>query len=180
VAEHTDKVAILEEAFRRAHARLLRDSSARGLDPLMASTLTLAWVMPRTLCVAHAGDSRLYRLQDGRFEQLTTDHTVADRWSNLGLVPGRGQSGTKEWENVLWNAIGGHEEGLDRVECTAHSIKPDDIFLLCTDGLWRERPDREIQRLLDRVVPLSEAVRMLVATGDRRMDRAVIAFQAYR
>ena len=72
----------------------------------MATTLSAIVVRGRRFYTAHVGDSRIYRLRDGRFEQLTTDHL----WEH------------PELKNVLSRAIGldpGHE-AADRGRAARH------------------------------------------------------------
>ena len=50
---------------------------ANGQDNIMGTTLVaLAMTSDAAGIVLHAGDSRLYRLRNGRLEQLTHDHTI--------------------------------------------------------------------------------------------------------
>src|SRR3954451_3463549 len=64
--------AAIERANARIHAMAQEDKALAG----MGTTTTAAWVGGRSLLLAHVGDSRAYRLRDGRLEQLTDDHSL--------------------------------------------------------------------------------------------------------
>ena len=85
----------------------------------------------------NCGDSRIYRMHDGRLQQLSTDHSL----SNL--------LGEEGHSNVITNCIGGgcRNSFIDLVECTAE-VQPGDQFLLCSDGLSDMLSDDRIAQLL--------------------------------
>ena len=96
----------------------------------MATTLSAIVVRGRRFYTAHVGDSRIYRLRDGRFEQLTTDHL----WEHLEL------------KNVLSRAI-----GLDphlSVDYADGDLEPGDVFALMSDGVWNQLGDKRIADIL--------------------------------
>lgn len=98
-------------------------------------------------CVAYvwAGDSRLYRLRNGILDRMTKDHSEVQRLIDEGLIS-ETSAETHPSANVITKAVGActdlHVEvGVDRVY-------PSDIFLLCTDGLYRELNPGDITRCL--------------------------------
>lgn len=85
----------------------------------------------------NCGDSRLYRLRNNLLEQLTTDHS-------LNTIIGE-----EKHSNIITNCIGAGIKNLymDMVEFT-EDLQPDDIYMLCSDGLTDMLPNMEIERLL--------------------------------
>ena len=85
----------------------------------------------------NCGDSRLYRLRNGRLLQLSTDHSL----NNL--------NGEKRHSNVITNCIGAgcKNSYLDMYDFT-DDVLPDDVYLLCSDGLSDMVQDQDIERLL--------------------------------
>src|SRR5207253_722375 len=63
---------LIQEANRRVHQAASEDSSRSG----MGTTMTVALVEDGTVAIGHVGDSRAYRLREGRLEQLTEDHSL--------------------------------------------------------------------------------------------------------
>ena len=86
----------------------------------------------------NCGDSRIYRLHDGQLQQLSTDHSL----NNL--------MGFAQHSNIITNCIGGgcKTSYIDILKCT-ESVKPGDIFMLCSDGLTDMLSDEEVQTLLN-------------------------------
>ena len=122
----------------------------------MASTLTVLVLAGRRAHVLHVGDTRLYRLRDDQFEQLTLDHT-----------PGR--PGTS---HALTRAIG----ALDsvRVDYAEHSARAHDRLLLVSDGVHGALSDAKLATELGRRAAPEETARRLVqaALGARIGDNA--------
>ncbi|MBV9212263.1 MAG: serine/threonine-protein phosphatase, partial [Actinobacteria bacterium] len=63
---------VTREANRRIYEMAQDDTERAG----MGTTLTAAMVSGREVAVSHVGDSRLYRLREGRLERLTEDHSL--------------------------------------------------------------------------------------------------------
>ena len=85
----------------------------------------------------NCGDSRLYRFRQGELTQLTTDHSL----NNM--------LGSEKHTNIITNCIGGgcNSSYMDLVRIS--EVWPDDVFLLCSDGLTDMLPDQEIAQLLN-------------------------------
>ena len=85
----------------------------------------------------NCGDSRMYRMREGKLEQVTTDHSL----SNL--------MGSSAHSNVITNCIGGgcKTSFLDMVQYT-DNVQPGDVFVLCSDGLNDMISDAEIESIL--------------------------------
>ena len=85
----------------------------------------------------NCGDSRLYRLRDGKLTQLSTDHSL-----NTFM-------GEKRHSNIVTNCIGGgcKSSYLDLYEFTADFMQGD-TYMLCSDGLNDMVKDDHIERLM--------------------------------
>ena len=83
----------------------------------------------------NCGDSRLYRLRDGRLSQLTTDHSL-----NHML-------GEEKHTSIITNCIGGGC-GSSYIDMVQTDVQAGDVFLLCSDGLTDMVADEDISTLL--------------------------------
>lgn len=108
----------------------------------MGCTLTAAILRGRRLHVLHVGDTRLYRLRDGRLARLTQDH--------------RADGST----NILTRAVG-MEESL-RIDYASEDMAPHDRLLLASDGVHGALPDRRIEEILALRAGPDETARHLV------------------
>jgi protein phosphatase len=114
----------------------------------MGTTLVAGLFSEEYLLYAHVGDSRLYRLRDGLFEQMTTDHTIIQEMVNLGDFASIEQAlmaGVPA--NVLSRALG--TEDIVEIDLGETAIEADDIYLFCSDGLTGMVTDDEIQSILE-------------------------------
>ena len=122
----------------------------------MGTTLVAARFSPnkQRLYVGHVGDSRCYRLRQGKLRQLTTDHTMA----SLGV---KGPSA-----NHLYQAIG-VSPGL-AIDLIVDKPQDDDVYVLCSDGLSKMVNDDELRDVLLEHEDLESALYTLIEAANDR------------
>jgi serine/threonine protein phosphatase PrpC len=116
----------LSAANRWLHAQ--RDGAKEGAAP--ATTLSALVLRARRAYVVHVGDSRIYRLRDGRLQRLTTDHVHPH----------------PDLRHVLVRAVG--IEPQVRADYGVHELRVHDRFLLCSDGVHGSLRDERLEGLL--------------------------------
>jgi PPM family protein phosphatase len=118
----------------------------------MGATVVALHLDPATITVAHAGDSRAYRLRAGALSRLTRDHTPE---TELGYHPDGRRS------SIITRAIG---VGEDRtvIDFGSADLHPGDVYLLCSDGLTDMVADPGIAALLARDALPADLCRALV------------------
>ncbi len=153
--------AIVQEANRRIYERATADVNASG----MGTTITAALVEGDQVAVGHVGDSRAYLLRESAFEQLTDDHSlVADLMRSGQLTPEEAEAHPQR--SVITRALG---TDLDvDVDTFSLELRPDDVFLLCSDGLTTMLSDEDIAELVAGRPTLAEAAKALVSAANRR------------
>ncbi len=93
--------------------------------------------------VCHVGDSRIYRLRQGQFEQITRDHSLVNLYEeNPELAIRFGPPNS----NVIVRAVG-LRDAVD-VDHRKIAVEPGDIFLLCCDGLTDMVDDWMLKEML--------------------------------
>jgi protein phosphatase len=118
-------------------------------DPVlrgMGTTLTMAYSCGADLFVAHAGDSRCYLLRDGALQRLTRDDTLVQEMVDGGILAPE-KAATHDLRHVVTNIVGGTKPGV-HTEVHRVKLEPDDVLLLCTDGLTSMLPDDRIATVL--------------------------------
>lgn len=159
--------ALTAKAAARLIARALNNASQwiksradeRGLTGSGSTAVVLAFdrITPSQALILHAGDSRAYRFRDGKLEQLSADHSVA---AAAGLADDRDLPAM--FRGVITRAVG--LAPTVELEETATDVRPKDLFLLCSDGLSKMVPDKQIQKILQKGAdgPLDELAQTLV------------------
>lgn len=147
--------AAVKEANRLVRVAAAEDSARSG----MGTTIVSARFSPgrRRVYIVHVGDSRCYRIREGEIKQLTVDHTLAA----VGI---EGPAGAK-----LSRAVGVFDD-VD-VDLTIDEPLPGDFYVLCSDGLYRMVPDREVLRIIDGGESLERSVEELIAEANHRGGR---------
>lgn len=123
----------LEGAFAAAYEALVAGTEEDPARAGMGTTLTILLLSPHgALAIGHVGDCRVYRLASGELHQLTVDHTVVQKEIEAGLLAeadARHHPGAHLLTRVL---IAHTPPEPDLITTTVH---PEEILLLCSDGL---------------------------------------------
>jgi len=107
----------------------------------MGTTLVFAWFYDNRLSLAHVGDSRLYRLRQGAFQQLTKDHSLLQEQLDSGMITAE-EARFSQNKNLVTRALG--VDPLVEADINDYDVLPGDIYLLCSDGLNDMVEDDEI------------------------------------
>jgi PPM family protein phosphatase len=151
----------LETANARIHDESQRDASLAGMG---TTGVALAFTPDGAAWVAHVGDSRAYRLRDGRLEALTADHSLVGELLRRNMITPEEAENHPRRHEVL-RSIG--VESRVQIDLAPVDVRPGDRFLLCSDGLCGVVDDAEIGAVLAREVP-EAAVQQLVAEANAR------------
>ena len=114
----------------------------------MGTTTVVMLIDDSAAVVAHVGDSRAYRLRQGELELLTEDHSWVNEQVRAGFLS-VDQARSHPLKNVVTRALGG-EAGI-QVDVDTVEVEPEDIYLLCSDGLTTMLRDEEIGARLRQV-----------------------------
>jgi len=150
---------IVEEAIVAANEAIYSRAQRNQRLSGMGTTLAALSVAESQAWVFNIGDSRCYRLRNGRIEQLTLDHSLVEEQVRAGRMS-PAEARRSPLKNVITRALGTQA----RVTADVFPVEtvPGDLFLLCTDGLTRELDDEAIAHLLDDEEPLDELCARLV------------------
>ena len=127
----------VREAITVANNEIYRLASSRPEWDGMACVLTVAVVHGGTATIGHVGDTRLYRLRDGRIEKITRDHSpVGEREDAQELTEIEAMRHPRR--NEVYRDVGSEPHSPDDPDFVeVHEIPFDtgDALLLCSDGL---------------------------------------------
>jgi len=125
-------VDLLEQSVLEANAAIVKLSENNPDMAGMGTTVSALLVRYDQACIAHVGDSRIYRLRSGAFDLLTTDHSwVNEQVLHNVITPEEARN--HRWRNVITRALGNK---LDlAVDSLVINLHPGDTYLICSDGL---------------------------------------------
>jgi len=127
------------------HAELQRRAQEDPAGEIMATTTVVLLARGEHFACLWAGDSRAYLLREGELGRMTRDHSLVQELVDAGELSADEAEGHPQ-ANVITRAIGSTEAlELDKV---AGRVHPGDVYLLCTDGLFKAVPEATIARLL--------------------------------
>lgn len=142
--------------------RRITELGKRSMDHQGMGTTVVAALFSRTrgkLYVAHVGDSRAYRIRDGRIEQITRDHSLVNDY--LAAMPDMSAEQRSELpKNVITRALGMQEQV--QIDLGEFDALTGDLFLLCSDGLSGMLEDDELCEIAQSSLDLPTSCRRLV------------------
>ena len=134
----------------------------------MGTTLVVALLVGETLVIGHLGDSRAYLWRQGVLRQLTRDHSVVQEQIDAGLIT-LDDAAYSAQHHLVTRALG--VEDAVSLEVQEHALQPDDVVLLCSDGLTDMVCDEELAELLRPPQPLNDLVVRLIACANQNGGR---------
>lgn len=141
-----EKMGAVRGALMKAHEVIHAESDRIG--GIIGATVVAFLLSSGHFGALWAGDSRLYRLRDGKCDMLTTDHSV------VGALVAAGQLTWDEAEhhpqsNAITRAVGvGEVLELDKIR---GEVETGDRFLICSDGLSKYCTIADVGRAMNGV-----------------------------
>jgi protein phosphatase len=172
---------MVEGAVNEASSAIAAQSSTNEDLKGMGATCALVWIIDNKLYTAYVGDSRIYLMRGGRIQQLTTDHSwvqeaiekgiltpeLAREHPNVHVIRRYLGSPVPPEPDFRLNLFDG--EGANHSENNQGTqLQPNDVLLLCTDGLTDLVWNDEILEVVRTRPTLKEASRALVDLANAR------------
>ena len=136
---------LMHKAILQANKSVYESSKTNSQYRGMGTTIVALMFYDNHFTVAHVGDSRLYRLRNNQLEQITRDHSFVQEQIDLGLHTAE-QARNSPHKNLITRAIGIDDDV--QVDIKEDIAMPDDIYLLCSDGVNDMLDDEMIKKIL--------------------------------
>lgn len=183
MAPNDDPEAVMRSAALGADKSVYALGEAQGKPTGVGTTLVAARIAGRKASWISVGDSRIYFRRDGQLRRLTRDHIylmelleMADR----GEIT-REAAMSEPTREALTSFIGAGGPAL--IDTGSFELRPGDMLLLCSDGLYKSVPESDINRIIDEMPDLSDCCWMLVSEalrrGGNRQDNTTVALMRY-
>lgn len=157
-------VNYLQDCIDKANEKIFDMANTYQENSGMATTLSLVHVRDGKAFIANVGDSRVYLYRGGQLAQLTEDHTYVNTLVKAGILTAQ-EAAVDERKNVIVKALGADktvEPDFFQVE-----ILKDDIFIICTDGLYDDVDKGEIIAVLKTIWSMSDVCTELVSRANK-------------
>ncbi|MBQ4347084.1 MAG: Stp1/IreP family PP2C-type Ser/Thr phosphatase [Firmicutes bacterium] len=129
----------------------------------MGTTFLAACIKNSTMFIVHVGDCRAYLLRNGSLSQLTKDHSWVMEMVRLGQIPPE-NARTHPKRNVITRALG--TDSKLEPDTLITGLFPNDIILLCSDGLNTMVDDTDIEAILNCDTTLEEKTENLILSAN--------------
>jgi len=141
------------------HAHKLINQYGQAQRPSIAprTTVVMALIQDGYCYWSYAGDSRFYLLRDNNIVLQSTDHSVPQRNALGEENPGN---------RALTRCVGGQRSAPMPSTEPPFPLQPNDLILLCSDGLWGQLPRQQLVETLWNTFPLKKALHMLGTTAE--------------
>jgi len=143
---YSHESVLLRNALQRANELIHDTSKVQPQCEGMGTTVVAALFYNNRLSIAHVGDSRIYRLRHGQFEQITHDHSLLQELVARGFYTPE-EARTSLNKNLVTRALG--IEPTVMVDLQEDVARVGDIYVFCSDGLHDMVPDPDIHLTVD-------------------------------
>jgi serine/threonine protein phosphatase PrpC len=140
----------IRDAVSEVNQEILGSSGAVTEFSNMGTTVVMALFRFDRVFVAGIGDSRADRLREGKLEQLTKDHSLADALLDAGTITAE-ELPNHKFKNVLYLYLGSKDARGGPEDVRVLDVRPGDRLLLASDGLTGVVSDKDLARVLGTV-----------------------------
>ncbi len=163
-----DPLGFLHTVIGRAHEEVVKLGAQLPLEQRPRATCAVCLVQQRATWWAHVGDSRIYHVRAGKLLTRSRDHSHVELLLREGLINAE-QAHTHPMRNFVECCLGGDPILPEMSLSRRRPLEPNDVLLLCTDGLWGGLKDEEIVAEIGTPGPLREK---LLKLGERAVKRS--------
>lgn len=134
----------IKDADESINQKIYEDPDTSG----MGTTIVVCWIIGNVAHIAWCGDSRCYVYNAFKgLKQLSKDHSLVQELIDKGEITEK-EAFTHPDNNVITRGLG-DVNTQSQPDIVSYSINPNDIILLCSDGLCGYSTNKEIEHILD-------------------------------
>ncbi len=141
-----DPEGFLHLAIGRAHDAVVRLGQNLPAEVRPRATCAVCLVQGLSAYCAHVGGSRVYLLRNGGVFDRTRDHSHVELLLRAGRITEQ-QALVHPMRNYVECCIGGDPVLPEMTLSCRRSLRPNDLLLLCSDGLWSGLSDEDVGAL---------------------------------
>ena len=163
---HGNRIQAIRRCLRQCNRHLVDYAQANGFEHV-GSTAVVLCLHGRRAALIWVGDSRAYRMRDGRLRMISRDHSVAEEMAALGVQQ------VVDCPSAITRAVGA--TARIKIDMACLESRPGDVWLLCSDGVSGVLDSSEMLAILDCADdPAAELVQRAIAAGSSDNCTAVV------
>ncbi len=174
----SDSILLLEENILNSNGIIRQRAQKMGPNATIGSTVVCAYIWHQYLFTLWAGDSRLYRYRDNSLNRLTEDHSYVEELVKLGHIDAI-EAEKHPAANVVLKAVG--IDDVLHLDFDCFEIMPGDIYILCSDGLYKDLEEGAMSSLLENngvdVVQLTERLLSASLAGGGTDNTSIVTLK---
>jgi serine/threonine protein phosphatase PrpC len=159
-----DPAEALRAAIAHANTRVRQEAAAPGRTG-MGATVVAALLHGTSAYTAEIGDSRAYLHRQGKLTPISKDQTYVQMLIDRGVLS-RAEAKSSFAKNVVMQAVGKSAELV--VAQRRLALRRGDTLLLCSDGLYAEMNDPDLEAALGTPEFLDETCGQLVELANKK------------
>ncbi len=154
-------IRLIQKTFLEANTKILNHVQEHPAHKGMGCTAELLTFWGPNFFLGHVGDSRTYLLRQGILKQLTKDHSLVQEQIDQGLLT-KEEAKRHNLRHVIIRAVGVEDDLA--VDLIKGKVIPDDLFIICSDGLSDLVEDKLIHDTLgDPLIDLEQKGEKLIS-----------------
>lgn len=153
-------IKAVADANREIYEMSIRKKKLSG----MGTTITACVAEENNVTAVQVGDSRLYLIRGDEITQITKDHSLVEMLIDSGSIT-KEEAKHHPQRNVITRAVG-TDQTVD-TDVYEFPTEPEDIVLLCSDGLVNMVDDEKILSVIKNEKTLDDAANTLVLEAER-------------
>ncbi len=142
-----DPQGFLYSSLAKAHDEVVRLGTDLAVDFRPRATCAVCLIQDCGSFWAHVGDSRIYQLRNGKLVSRSRDHSHVEVLIQEGAIS-EAEALDHPMRNFVECCIGGDRPVPDMTITRRKPLKPGDVLLACSDGLWSGTSDSDIAKMV--------------------------------
>ncbi len=156
---------VMAESLRLANRAIFERTIVEADKQGMGTTASCLLLGQSHWVIGHIGDSRIYLLRDGVLRQLTKDHSYVQEQVDAGFLTPE-QARYHPYSNVITRCVGAN--AAVEPDIMHGELKPNDAFLLASDGLTGMVDDAHLQKVMETRGTPGQQIHALITDANRR------------
>lgn len=155
-----DPERFLASMLQKAHEGIIAYGGQQTPPIKPRTTAVVTLIQGDQAYSAHAGDSRFYLFREGQIQSRTVDHSYVEMLLEQRAISPEARE-KHPYRNYVTRCLGGSAAPVEATISGPTPLQPDDILLLCSDGMWGALDDERLTHATNTKEPLNQVIEAL-------------------